>query len=179
MKYFLLGLTTGWIVSGVIMMFAPIDRKFEFVDTVGGRFYGQIKTNIAQEWFSPPYQEMVVLNFPIADMNRNVIWHDPEGVRDEDVQRMNAFWGDESWRSIAYTTKKDLFGHKEKEPNIVVAEGFKKRLKEEAGFEYVSDPLPMKNSMNAIIYYLFFASNKPVAKDIIEHIFKKHGKGKS
>lgn len=92
---------------------------------------------------------------------------------------MNAYWGDASWRSIAYTTKRDLFGHPEKEPNIVVAEGFRKRLKERAGFKYVSDPLPMRNSKNAIIYYLFFASNKPVAKDIIEYIFKKYGQGKS
>jgi len=43
-----------------------------------------------------------------------------------------------------------------------------------AGFEFVPDPLPMRNSNNAVVYYLFFASQKPVAKKIIEDIFKKH-----
>jgi hypothetical protein len=32
----------------------------------------------------------------------------------------------------------------------------------------------MKNSTNAVVYYLFFASQKPVAKKIIDDIFKKH-----
>ena len=109
-------------------------------------------------------------------MNRNVIWHDPKGVKAEDIKRMNAYWGDDSWQKIAYTTKKDLFGHQEKEPNQVVAEAFGTRLKEVAGFSYVSPPLAMKNSKNAIIYYLYFASQKPVAKNIVDYIFKKYGK---
>jgi three-Cys-motif partner protein len=118
----------------------------------------------------------IFLNFPIADMNRNVFWHNPDGVRDSDVDRMNAFWGDESWRSIAYTTEKDLFGHRTKEPNQVISESFKERLKNVAGFKYVSPPLPMRNSNNAIIYYLFFASQKPVSKKIVDYIFDKYSR---
>src|SRR5204863_2278374 len=68
------------------------------------------------------------LNFPVADMNRNVLWRDPEGVDAADLKRMTEFWGDDSWRQIAYTTKRDLFGHLEKEENKVVAEGFRQRL---------------------------------------------------
>ena len=120
----------------------------------------------------------IFLNFPVADMNRNVIWHNPDGVGDDDIMRMNAFWGDESWKSIAYTTERDLFGHVEKEPNIVIAEGFRKRLRDTAGFEYVPAPLPMRNKNNAIIYYLFFAAHKPVSTTIVDYIFKKYGKGK-
>lgn len=116
----------------------------------------------------------IFLNFPIADMNRNVIWHNPEGVDPADIERMNAYWGDNSWRNIAYTTKKNLFGFKEKEDSEVIAESFGKRLKEVAGFSYVSPPLPMRNSMKAIIYYLYFASQKPVAKKIVDHILKKY-----
>jgi len=55
------------------------------------------------------------LNFPVADINRNVLWRHPEGVDPADLRRMNEFWGDDSWRQIAYTTKRDLFGHLEKE----------------------------------------------------------------
>ena len=45
------------------------------------------------------------LNFPVADINRNVLWRHPEGVDAADLKRMNEFWGDDSWREIAYTTK--------------------------------------------------------------------------
>jgi hypothetical protein len=54
---------------------------------------------------------------------------------------------------------------------------FQKRLQTVAGFEFVPHPLPMRNSTNAVVYYLFFASQKPVAKKIIEDIFQKHRAG--
>lgn len=114
------------------------------------------------------------LNFPVADMNRNVLWRNPEGVDAADLKRMNQFWGDESWRQIAYTTERDLFGHPEKEENRVVAEGFRQRLLNVAGFRHVPEPLPMQNSKGATVYYLFFASQKPTAEDIITHIFNRY-----
>jgi three-Cys-motif partner protein len=45
----------------------------------------------------------VFLNFPVADINRNVLWHDRKGVSADQVRRMSRFWGDESWKQIAYT----------------------------------------------------------------------------
>jgi three-Cys-motif partner protein len=114
------------------------------------------------------------LNFPVADINRNVLWRHPEGVDVADLKRMNGFWGDESWRQVAYTTKRDLFGHLEKEENEVVAEGFRQRLLTAAGFKHVPEPLPMRNTKGAIVYYLFFASPKLTAENIITDIFKKY-----
>ena len=55
-----------------------------------------------------------------------------------------------------------------------IVEAFQKRLKDVAGFKFVPDPLPMRNSNNAVVYYLFFASQQPVAEDIITDIFKKY-----
>ena len=49
------------------------------------------------------------LNFPVLDMNRNVLWRDPEGVDPADVARMTRFWGDESWRRVMYSTTGNLF----------------------------------------------------------------------
>jgi hypothetical protein len=49
-----------------------------------------------------------------------------------------------------------------------------KRLRSEAGFEYVPEPLPMRNSTNAVVYYLFFASHNKVAGKIVEHIVNKY-----
>lgn len=116
------------------------------------------------------------LNFPVADMNRNVLRRDPQNVNASQVARMTAFWGDESWRDIAYQTRGNLFGFPEKESNKAIAEAFRRRLKKVAGFERVPDPLPMKNSTNAIIYYLFFASQKDIAEHIVLDIFEKYEK---
>ena len=116
----------------------------------------------------------VFLNFPVADINRNVLWRDPQGVDAADIERMTAFCGDDSWRTTAYTTQSNLFGFEEKVENDKVAEWFRKRLKRVAGFKHVPTPLPMRNSKGAIVYYLFFASQKLVAEDIVEHIFKKY-----
>lgn len=114
------------------------------------------------------------LNFPIADMNRNVLRKDLTNVAASQVQRMNFYWGDESWRSVAYTTTGNLFGYPEKESNEVVARAFRKRLIEVAGFKRVPQPLPMKNRKGTTVYYLFFASQKDVAEHIVLDIFRKY-----
>ena len=87
---------------------------------------------------------------------------------------MNRFWGDDSWRDIAYSREKDLFGYPEKEDNETIASAFRERLINVATFGQVADPIPMRNKQGSTIYYLFFASQKPVGKDIIEDIFKKY-----
>ena len=67
-------------------------------------------------------------------MNRNVFWRDPENVDSADIDRMNRFWGDDSWGSVAYSTTQNLFGWPEKTDNEAVAERFRQRLKSVAGF---------------------------------------------
>jgi three-Cys-motif partner protein len=118
------------------------------------------------------------LNFPVADMNRNVLWRKPEGVSAPQIDRMNRFWGDDSWRKEAYAPSPQiqLFGETEelKTSNEVIAEAFRKRLEKLAGFRYVPEPIAMRNTQNAVVYYLFFASHKLVAEDIIKYIFNKY-----
>lgn len=116
------------------------------------------------------------LNFPVADMNRNVLWRNPESVDSADIERMNAYWGDASWREIAYTTEGDLFRLKEKTDNETVAKGFRERLRNVACFDHVPEPLPMRNSKGSVVYYLSFASHKPVAAQIVGDIFDKYRK---
>jgi three-Cys-motif partner protein len=120
----------------------------------------------------------VFLNFPVQDMNRNVFWKNPEGVDETQIRRMNLFWGDASWRSIVYETKRNLFGFPEKEPNEVIAEAFRRRLKDAAGFDRVPEPLAMQNSKGATIYYLFFASQNSTAEKIAREIFSKYRKSR-
>lgn len=116
----------------------------------------------------------IFLNFPIMDMNMNVLKKDPEKVDFQQASRMTAFWGDESWRQAAYSTTGNLFGMEEKENNDAVAEAFRQRLKKIAGFEHVPKPIPMRNKKGATVYYIFFASQKPVAADIVRAIFNKY-----
>jgi three-Cys-motif partner protein len=91
---------------------------------------------------------------------------------------MNRFWGDETWRQAAYvdSPQYNLFSKPDrvKQDNDAIVASFRERLKTIAGFSFVPDPLPMKNSNNAIVYYLFLASPKPVAQKIIEGIFSKY-----
>ena len=116
------------------------------------------------------------LNFPIADMNRNVLYHNPSKVRPAEIQRMNNYWGDESWREEAYITQNDMFGSEVmlKQGNEKIVSAFRERLINVAGFQYVPRPLPMRTSTRSIVYYLFFASQKPVAAHIVSDIFSKY-----
>ncbi len=117
----------------------------------------------------------IFLNFPVADMNRNVFWRNPEQVDGADIQRMNEFWGDETWRQVAYQRVPTLFGEAEEKADVQgMAAAFQKRLQDVAGFAYVADPIPMRNSKGAVLYYLFFASQRPVAKKIVDDIFDKY-----
>ncbi len=117
------------------------------------------------------------LNFPVMDMNRNAIWRQPDKVPQDGIERMNRFWGDDSWRTAAYAEgpQIDLFGPvMKKQPNDAIVAAFIKRLREVAGFRFVANPLPMRNRTNAVVYYLFFACKHPVAEKIITSIFDRY-----
>jgi three-Cys-motif partner protein len=117
----------------------------------------------------------IFLNFPVMDMNMNVLRKNPEKVAKSQLARMNAFWGDDSWRNVAYTKTKGLFDDiKEKTSIEPVVKAYQDRLKKVASFAYVPDPIPMRNSMGAIVYYLFFASPKKTGAKIVKDIFDKY-----
>ena len=114
----------------------------------------------------------IFLNFPIMDMNRNALWHRPEKASAAGIARLTAFWGDDSWRDAAYRKEATLFGDQDvKLGNHEVVNAFRKRLHDVAGFQQVLEPMPMRNSNNAVVYYLFFASQKSVASKIVKDIF--------
>lgn len=118
----------------------------------------------------------IFLNFPVMDMNRNVLWSNPDGVDPADIIRMNTFWGDGSWKEAAYRHAPNLFGEmwEIKERNETIALAFREHLREVAKFAHVSHPLPMLNSRGSTVYYLFFASQQQLADDIINYIFNKY-----
>lgn len=123
----------------------------------------------------------IFLNFPVMDMNMNVLWRrNPKGVDPTQIARMNRFWGNDSWKEVAYESdpQYDLLedGKKVKIPdaNSALVKAFRRRLKTEGGFEYVPEPIPMRTESKADIYYLFFASPNETGRKIVSHIFDKH-----
>lgn len=118
----------------------------------------------------------IFLNFPIMDMNRNVFLLDTTEMDANQRARMDVFWGDDSWRPVMYATQEHLFGTEEIKigTNERIAAAFRERLREKAGFDYVPEPVVMRNSNRAMLYYLFFASQKPAAEKIVNDIFNKY-----
>ncbi len=117
----------------------------------------------------------IFYNFMLMDANMNVLWRQPDSVSPRQIARMDAVWGDRSWQKVAYETTPGLFGDiVEKASNEAVAQAFRRRLKDVAGFEFVPDPMPMRNSAGSIIYYLFFASPNRTGQKIVRDIFEKY-----
>jgi three-Cys-motif partner protein len=117
----------------------------------------------------------IFLNFMIMDANRNILWGNPDAVLPNQIERMNAFWGDNSWRQVAYESRRGLFGDiPEKTTNKAIIKAYQNRLKEIAGFKYVLDPIPMRNKKGVTIYYLFFASHNKTGANIADFIFDKY-----
>lgn len=117
----------------------------------------------------------VFYNFMIMDANMNVFMRDPSKVTAANAARMDAVWGDSSWRSAAYRTTTDLLGEREdKVTNEDIAEAFRMRLEKVAGFAYVPTPIPMRNSRGAVICYLYFASPDNTGAKIVSQIFDKY-----
>lgn len=119
------------------------------------------------------------LNFPILDINRNLARKNPATLTQSNIERMDRFWGDHSWYELLFAPSPDLFEENREQKiakaNKVLIDAYIKKLKS-SGFTYVPRPIPMKNSKGGVVYYLFFATKKPVAKDIVEYIFNKFGK---
>ena len=116
------------------------------------------------------------LNFMIMDINRNALTRDPSKARASKVAQMTRFCGGDEWLDIGYDRDENLFGEvtPTKVSNSRVAEWFRKRLIDKAGFKYVPKPMPMKTPMNSIIYYLYFAGHKSSASKIVTDIFDKY-----
>ncbi len=118
----------------------------------------------------------VFLNFMIMDINRNALRRNPDKAVQSKIDQLTRLWGDETWKEAAYDTAGNLFGNPEKVSNERFERAWRDRLKTKAGFKYVSEPMPMKTRTNSVIYYLYFASQRPVAADIVSDIFNKYAK---
>jgi three-Cys-motif partner protein len=125
----------------------------------------------------------IFLNFAVLDMQRNFFRKNSEKVSEKELNRMRRFWGDDSWKEIVYSQQPGLFEvmeTKEKGAADAIAQAFRKRLKDKAGFGYVPDPVPMRNSRGNLLFYLFFAAPETrggrLGEKIVNDIFNKYRK---
>jgi len=125
----------------------------------------------------------IFLNFPLMDMNRNVLHKDLLPSDEEQIKRMNRFCGTEEWQEILYKedNQMNLFGDtyriKVVDSNAKLGDWFKKeRLQKAAGFKFVPEPMLMRNSKGGPLYFLFFASHDETGKKIVTEIFDKYRK---
>ena len=125
----------------------------------------------------------IFLNFPLMDMNRNVLHKDLLTAEPDQIERMNSFCGTDEWQEILYKedNQMNLFGDtyrvKVVNSNAKLGEWFKKeRLQKVAGFKFVPEPMLMRNSKGGPLFFLFFASHNETGKKIVTDIFNKHRK---
>jgi three-Cys-motif partner protein len=122
----------------------------------------------------------IFLNFMVMDMNMNALLRHPERALASQIDRMNRFWGDDSWRSLVYAQQGALFGEDDRiklaDSNSKIAAAYRARLRKVAGFRFVPEPLPFLNEQGGTIYYLFFASPNETGNDIVAAIFRKYRK---
>lgn len=118
----------------------------------------------------------VFLNFMIMDINRNALRRNRDTAIQSKIDQLTALWGDTTWEAAAFSSAGKLFDDPAKVSNEQFELAWRERLKKKAGFKYVSAPMPMKTKTNSVIYYLYFASQKPVASNIVDDIFNKYRK---
>ncbi|MDY6837384.1 MAG: three-Cys-motif partner protein TcmP [Thermodesulfobacteriota bacterium] len=125
----------------------------------------------------------IFLNFPVMDMNRNVLHKDLLSADPDQIERMNRFCGSEEWQDMLYEEDKQLglFGDtyriKVVDSNIKLGLWFsRERLQKAAGFKFVPEPVLMRNSKGGPLFFLFFASHNETGKNIVTDIFNKYRK---
>lgn len=116
------------------------------------------------------------LNFMIMDINRNALRRNQDIAIQSKINQLTMLWGDASWKDAAFSSAGKLFDDPQKVSNEQFELAWRERLKNKAGFKFVSKPMPMKTKNNSVIYYLYFAAQKPVAVSIVDDIFTKYRK---
>lgn len=121
----------------------------------------------------------VFINFPVMQMNRNCKHENTSEILPGELKAMDRFWGDRSWHSVMFrpSAQTNLFGDEEMDrtENMDLVNAYCKRLREVADFGFVADPLAMRNSKNADVYFLIFAGPNKTGWKIVQDIYRKHG----
>ena len=120
----------------------------------------------------------VFINFPVMHMNRNCKHENISSILPGELASNGSFLGRSllARGNVSSQRSKNLFGDKDmdKTGNRDLVNAYCQRLKQFAGFGFVADPLAMRNSRNAIVYYLIFAGPNKTGWEIVQDIYHKY-----
>ncbi len=120
----------------------------------------------------------IFVNFPVMDINLNVLLENPEEADPEQMERFSRYWGDDSWQEVSYEDSEQMgmFGQEQKEKVAMksVVDAFVDRLTEAGNFNYATRSRGFVNSRNAPLYYILFGGQEAVALNIVEDILENH-----
>ena len=75
----------------------------------------------------------------------------------QEIAAVDAFLGDRSWRTLYWKSQGDV----SRPPTTVLIETFRSHLRSRLGYTQFGDPMSIRNSVGAPIFYLLFASKHP------------------
>jgi three-Cys-motif partner protein len=120
----------------------------------------------------------IFLHFPTMAMNRAVLHNELNDDADGSLGYvMDRLWGNHEWYDLLYVTQPDLFGNPRNRKIRRTSAEFLSRLFVEHRlkrlFEYVIDPIVIKNTHGAGIYALIFAGHNKSGAKIANDVFRK------
>ncbi len=120
----------------------------------------------------------VFVNFPVMHMNRNCKKEQIGGILPGELAAMDGFWGDRSWHAAMFrdSGQMDFLGGMDvvKQENRDLVNAYCARLRNVAGFGFVAEPLAMRNSKGAVVYYLIFAGPNQTGWKIVQDIYREY-----
>lgn len=157
------------------LQFQERRRGFVLLDPYGLQLEWQVVRSLGQTRSAD-----VAINFPTMDINRNSARREQAAIDEANAARMTKWWGDESWIERFYGPGPKWLhgesGNRKIVNNADIVGIYRQRLLDEGSFDFVTDPLPMKNSQNAVLYYILMASNNETAVHIMNQVLDKYRK---
>lgn len=146
------------LLNDIFSIFAPNERIFLFLDPFGMSINWEIIDKAAKK-----KNIEILLNLPIMAINRAVLWKEGDRLTEKQKVLMDKLCGNKDWLKKFYIERPTLFNNKVKEKRPITAEELSNWFKSELSkiFEYVSNPIFMKNSKNTTLYSLILASHNP------------------
>jgi three-Cys-motif partner protein len=119
----------------------------------------------------------VVVNVPTMVLNRGTLHNDLSGLTPTQVERMTRFWGSDEWLDLLYEDRPGLWGETRRvKTRPTTAERLGRLFKERRlarVFEFVSDPLVVRNTVGGPIYCLIFAGPNETGLKIATQVVRK------
>jgi three-Cys-motif partner protein len=117
----------------------------------------------------------VVLNLPTMAINRSGLPKNPRKLTASHYRRMDTIWGDRSWFDLIYQERPGLWGAQLVKAGTTSTERLGRLFVEHRLapiFDFVGEPLVVRNSSGTPIYCLIYASPNETGAKIAADVFR-------